>query len=201
MDLLRQKLDKNSFYPLECYLFKTYKDGFYVYAKPNPSTDSKKVLDYIVRYTGRPAMAQSRITHYDGQQVTFWYQRHEDHQKVTETISAINFIKRLIVHIPDEQFKTVRYYGLYAKNISIIQNSLRCSLPLNSKLNKCLKTGATVFYFLLDMIPLNVPVDILLNASTSFILRKKAWITKLIHLIILLRIIKSRRSLCLKKLL
>ena len=75
----------------------------------------KKVVDYIVRYTGRPAMAQSRITHYDGQQVTFWYQRHEDHQKVTETISAINFIKRLIVHIPDEQFKTVRYYGLYAK--------------------------------------------------------------------------------------
>ena len=24
-------------------------------------------------------------------------------------------IKRLIVHIPDEQFKMVRYYGLYAK--------------------------------------------------------------------------------------
>lgn len=33
MDLLRQKLDKDSFYPLECYLFKTYKDGSYVYAK------------------------------------------------------------------------------------------------------------------------------------------------------------------------
>ena len=115
MDLLRHKLNKSSFYPLECYLFKAYKDGFYVYAKPNPSTDSKKVVDYVVRYTGRPAMAQSRITHYDGQYVTFWYQRHEGNQKVTETISSIDFIKRLIVHIPDEQFKTVRYYGLYAK--------------------------------------------------------------------------------------
>lgn len=115
MDLLRHKLDKSSFYPLECYLFKAYKDGFYVYAKPHPSTDSKKVVDYVVRYTGRPAMAQSRITHYDGQYVTFWYQRHEDYQKVTEILSSIDFIKRLIVHIHDEQFKTVRYYGLYAK--------------------------------------------------------------------------------------
>lgn len=60
-------------------------------------------------------MAQSHIIHYDGQQVTFWYQHHEDNQRVTETISAIDFIKRLIIHIHDEQFKTVRYYGLYAK--------------------------------------------------------------------------------------
>lgn len=190
IDLLCQKLDKDSFYPLECYLFKTYKDGFYVYAKPNPSTDSKKVVDYVVRYTGRPAMAQSRITHYDGQQVTFWYQRHEDHQKVTETLHAIDFIKRLIIHIPDQQFKTVRYYGLYAKNIYTTQNSLRCYLPLSLKLSKCLKTGVIAFYFLLDVTLLNVPVDTLLNSSTSFILRKKAWIIRLIHLIILLRIIK-----------
>lgn len=115
MDLLRQHIPHDSFYSLECQLFKNYKDGFYVYAKPNPSSEPKKVVDYVVRYTGRPAMAQSRITHYDGQYVTFWYQRHEDNEKVTETISAIEFIKRLIIHIPDRQFKTVRYYGLYAK--------------------------------------------------------------------------------------
>ena len=115
MHLLRQKLDKDSFYPLECHLFKTYKQGFYVYAKPNSSNDPKKIVDYVVRYAGRPAMAGSPITHYDRQQVTFWYQRHEDNQKVTKTISAIDFIKRLIIHIPDEQSKTVRYYGLYAK--------------------------------------------------------------------------------------
>ena len=36
-------------------------------------------------------------------------------QRVTEILNAIDFIKRLIVHIPDEQFKIVRYYGLYAK--------------------------------------------------------------------------------------
>ena len=43
IDLLRQKLDKDSFYPLECYLFKTYKQSFYVYAKPNPSNNPKRL--------------------------------------------------------------------------------------------------------------------------------------------------------------
>ena len=33
MDLLGHKFDKSSFYLLECYLFKTYRDRFYVYAK------------------------------------------------------------------------------------------------------------------------------------------------------------------------
>lgn len=104
-----------SFYPLKTSLFYTYKDGFYVYAKPNPLADTQKAIQYVVRYTGRPAMAQSRILNYDGETVTFWYQRHEDNKKVIESISAFDFIKRLIVHIPESQFKTVRYYGLYAK--------------------------------------------------------------------------------------
>lgn len=113
--LLEKALGKEVFYSLKTTLFYAYTDGFYVYAKPNMSNDTKKAVDYVVRYTGRPAMAQSRISHYDGSNVTFWYQRHEDHQKVVETISAVEFIKRLIIHIPNQQFKTVRYYGLYAK--------------------------------------------------------------------------------------
>lgn len=60
-------------------------------------------------------MAQSRILDYDGEFVTFYYDRHEDNKRVTEKIHAIEFIKRLIIHIPDEQFKMIRYYGLYAK--------------------------------------------------------------------------------------
>ena len=79
---------------------------------------SVKFTKYIVRYIGRPAMAQSRITDYDGKQVTFWYQRHEDNKKVVETISAHDFIKRLIIHIPEKGFNMLRYYGLYAQPYS-----------------------------------------------------------------------------------
>ena len=72
------------------------------------------VAKYIVRYIGRPVMAQSRIIDYDGQNVTYWYQPHGSDEIVTETISAIEFIRRLIIHIPDRNFKMLRYYGLYS---------------------------------------------------------------------------------------
>lgn len=105
-----------SFHSLKTSLYYSYKDGFYVYVKPNPLADTEKAIQYVVRYTGRPTMAQSRILNYDGQTVSFWYQRHEDNKKVIESISACDFIKRLIVHIPEEQIKTIPYYALYAKN-------------------------------------------------------------------------------------
>jgi len=114
LNLLHQKLG-SSFYTLKSQLFDTYKKGFYVYAKKEKHSIVKNSIDYIVRYTVKPAMAQSRILNYDGTFVTFYYDRHEDGERIVEKISAIDFIKRLIVHIPDEQFKTVRYYGLYAK--------------------------------------------------------------------------------------
>lgn len=105
----------SSFYNLKSFLFKNYPNGFYVYAKSTllSSIDS---INYIIRYTGRPAMAQSRIINYDGQFVTFVYNRHEDNSLITEKITAFDFIKLLIRHIPDHQFKMIRYYGLYAKN-------------------------------------------------------------------------------------
>ena len=114
LDLFHQHLG-SSFYSLKSTLFTAYKEGFYVYAKKEKHSIAKNSIDYIVRYTGKPAMAQSRILDYDGNLVTFYYDRHEDGQRVTEKLNAIDFIKRLIVHIPDEQFKMVRYYGLYAK--------------------------------------------------------------------------------------
>lgn len=114
LDLMEKAMGP-SFYHLKTSLFYSYKDGFYVYAKPNPLADTNKTIEYVVRYTGRPAMAQSRILNYDGETVTFWYKRHENNKKIIECISAFDFIKRLIIHIPETQFKTVRYYGLYAK--------------------------------------------------------------------------------------
>ncbi len=114
LDLLHNSLG-DSFYGLKTYLFKTYPEGFYVYAKSNMESKSSEAVKYIIRYTGRPAMAQSRILDYDGEFVTFFYDRHEDGKRVTEKIHALEFIKRLIIHIPEEQFKMIRYYGLYAK--------------------------------------------------------------------------------------
>lgn len=114
LDLLQQKLDP-SFKTVKALCYSEHKHGFYVYDKPN-KCDQKTVIKYIGRYLGRPVIATSRINHYDGRQVTFHYNRHEDEQYVQETIPAIDFIKRLIRHIPEKHFKMIRYGGLYARH-------------------------------------------------------------------------------------
>lgn len=100
---------------------------------------SVKFTKYIVRYIGRPAMAQSRITDYDGKQVTFWYQRHEDNKKVVETISAHDFIKRLIIHIPEKGFNMLRYYGLYAQPYSKNSHLIRKINPQKKSARKIMQ--------------------------------------------------------------
>ena len=118
LDYLGQNLPCNEltkFKKLKNEIYKEYKNGFYVYAKPDNISSVQQTINYVVRYTGRPAMAQSRIINYDGTYVTFWYNRHEDEKRVEETIHVYEFIKRLIKHIPDKNFKVVRYYGLYTK--------------------------------------------------------------------------------------
>ena len=69
---------------------------------------------YIGRYLGRPVIATSRIDNYDGDNVTFHYNRHEDNKYVEETVPVLEFIERLIQHIPEKHFKQIRYYGIYA---------------------------------------------------------------------------------------
>lgn len=46
----------------------------------------------------------------------------------TETVSAVDFIKKLIIHIPEKHFKLIRYYGIYAKHHKH-ENSLRLFIP------------------------------------------------------------------------
>lgn len=116
LNLMEKKLGP-SFKSVKAKCYRDHKDGFYVHAKPN-KCDPKVVAKYIGRYLGRPVIATSRIDKYDGENVTFHYNRHEDDVYVEETIPAMEFIERLIQHIPEKNFKQIRYYGLYARDYS-----------------------------------------------------------------------------------
>ena len=106
-------------------MYTKHADGFYVRAKPNLCTPDI-TIKYISRYLGRPVIATSRIDTYDGKNVTFHYTRHEDNKTVTETIPALNFIQKLIVHILEKHFKMLRYYGIYAKHHKQEKKLRRC---------------------------------------------------------------------------
>lgn len=114
LDMLSKRLGV-SFKKVKNHIYQNHKEGFYVRAKPNDCTP-QTTIKYITRYLGRPVIASSRIDKYDGDFVTFHYTRHEDNKTVSECIPTMEFIQRLIVHIPEKHFKMLRYYGIYAKH-------------------------------------------------------------------------------------
>lgn len=116
-----------SFQKTKALIYSKDKDGFYVYAKPN-LCDPDTVVKYISRYLGRPVIATSRIDSYDGENVTFHYNRHEDDAYVQKTVPVLDFIRLLIQHIPEKHFKMTRYYGLYARHREI-DKSLHKAIP------------------------------------------------------------------------
>lgn len=77
--VLLNKLEKRigpSFKKTKSQIYHKDKNGFYVYAKPN-LCDPKSIIKYVSRYLGRPVIALSRIDSYDGENVTFHYNKHE----------------------------------------------------------------------------------------------------------------------------
>ncbi|OZS77906.1 IS91 family transposase [Tetzosporium hominis] len=89
-------------------------DGFYVHA-PKQKGKIQEQLRYIGRYMRRPAIGLNRVVAYDGEMVTFTYKDKTDGLEKTEIVTSEEFITRLIRHIPDEQFKTIRHYGMYSR--------------------------------------------------------------------------------------
>jgi len=96
-------------------LFKKYRKGFVVYL-PEESriTNKRKIARYVARYIRHPAVANTRLHRYDGKTVTFWYKDREG-KKLFVTMAVREFIKALIQHIQDRNFKMIRHYGAYSR--------------------------------------------------------------------------------------
>lgn len=100
-------------------LFIDYPKGFYVNAE-SKMDDAQKAAKYVGRYIARPAIAESRIQSYDTETVTFTYEDHQTGEAKSETLPVLQFIGRLIMHIPKKGYQMVKRYGLYARHIKPI---------------------------------------------------------------------------------
>jgi hypothetical protein len=129
--LLSKKIVSPSFKALIDKLYKNHNSGFYVNAPPVKNFNQGAV-NYIVRYAGRPALAQSRISKYDGKTVTFTYTPHGSSELATETCSVFDFIKKLIIHIPERNFKMIRYFGFYCIRNSKFRQYLKRTRRIDS---------------------------------------------------------------------
>ncbi len=111
--MLEEDIGKNEFRKVKNEMYLKHKEDFYVFAPPSKFKSYTDLIKYVCCYVSRPVMAESRIIDYDGEFVTFWYQRHNDDLIIIEKIHAFEFISILIIHIPDYNFKQIRFYGAY----------------------------------------------------------------------------------------
>lgn len=98
-------------------IYKDKTNGCYGNAPKMASRRGKDALiSYIIRYTGRPVMASSRIVdyNYENKSIHYDYEDHETKKRGDVHEPIVEFMKTLIMHIAPTQFKMIRYYGLYA---------------------------------------------------------------------------------------
>ncbi|OPZ92142.1 MAG: putative transposase [Firmicutes bacterium ADurb.Bin419] len=115
--------------------FKERSNGFNIQAKRRIEGKTKQAARYMARYVRHPAIADSRIIEYDTRNVTFIYER--EGKTNTVVMDKYEFIHNVIKHIPDNNFKMVRYFGIHArrskKSVRIVMEKL--GLIVNYKTN------------------------------------------------------------------
>ena len=77
----------------------------------------KANVEYLGKYIKRPPIGETRIKLYDGKTVTFEYLDHYTNIKETMALPVLDFIERLLCHIPDKHFRNIRYYGFLSNRL------------------------------------------------------------------------------------
>lgn len=158
LDMLEEDIGKSEFRKIKNDLYLRYKNGFFVYAPPSKFKSYVDLIKYVCRYVARPVMAESRIIDYDGEYVTFWYQRHEDDLIIIEKIHAYEFISRIIIHIPDYNFKQIRFYGAYHNSTILKIDVVKLLSKEKSNYQRKLNNWRSLILLSFKSDPLNCPV-------------------------------------------
>jgi Putative transposase/Phage integrase family len=89
-------------------------DKWNVYVK-RPLAGPSHVVRYLSRYVHRIAIADSRITDYDGANVTFRYKdRAAGNATAHRTVSGPEFAQLFLQHVLPTRFVRIRHYGILA---------------------------------------------------------------------------------------
>jgi len=77
------------------------------------SRNSCKIYRKIGRYVRHAVIAESIILAYDGESVTFKYKRYKDNEELIKKVPVFEFIKKVIIHIPDKNIVRWIISGIY----------------------------------------------------------------------------------------
>lgn len=82
-----------------------------------PHKNPKKDIEYLGRYIKRPAIANSRLVHYNGTSLLFKFLNHRTKQTQYTELHPFDFISRFIQHLPEKGFRLIRYFGFLANRL------------------------------------------------------------------------------------
>jgi hypothetical protein len=80
----------------------------------DPVKRPEQVLEYLARYTHRVAIANSRIKKLENAMVSFTAKNRKKQSTETITITAVEFIRRFLLHSLPSGFVRIRHYGFLA---------------------------------------------------------------------------------------
>lgn len=91
-----------------------YRTEWVVHAKP-PFGGPEQVLKYLARYTHRVAISNDRLLDISNGQVAFRWKDYASGSRIrTMTVSAVEFLRRFLLHVLPRGFVRIRHYGLLA---------------------------------------------------------------------------------------
>jgi hypothetical protein len=83
-----------------------------VHIKPSFGSP-EQVLKYLARYTHRVAISNTRLLDFDNGMVRFRYKDYaHGNRKRVMTLTAIEFVRRLLLHVLPTGFVRIRHYGI-----------------------------------------------------------------------------------------
>jgi len=95
-------------------LWYKYPSGIVAFIHKKPIPTIERLAKYLAKYVVSPPIAISRIMDYNGRTVKYWYNDHKTGKKEEVEVPVMEFIRRMVQHIPPKGFKRIRYYGLHA---------------------------------------------------------------------------------------
>ena len=79
----------------------------------------KRIVKYLGRYLARAPIAEYKITYYDNEKVTFFFNDlADDKKKKYVTMDIDKFVQQILIHLPPKNFKMINRFGFYGRNIT-----------------------------------------------------------------------------------
>jgi hypothetical protein len=81
--------------------------------------NAESIVRYVGRYTKRACMSEYKITDIEGEYISFYFNDYKNTPRGEKTkighlrLHFVEFLDRLLQHVPEKRFTAVRYYGIY----------------------------------------------------------------------------------------